>query len=132
MKLHTLQIEILKEKLIQVQNDIKTNVQVTKRANTTKLEPIDPDKPSTYNGQSFQNTKVTHTQKESDSTATVEDKTTTLQNERTETDINTKDKTKDSESKRGDPWRHFFLPIGIALGVAVILWVIYNRKKSLI
>lgn len=128
-ELQKARMQKLEEQLLKVENDIRTNVLLTKRANTTILEPIDETKPSTFNGVEFQNTKATIKEQESDSIVSNTDNTVTTERNSSQSDITTKDKKKVSESERGDPWRTIGLPVGIGLGVALILFVVFKHKK---
>lgn len=128
-ELQKVRIQKLEEKLLKVENDIRTNVHLTKRENTVILEPIDETKPSRYNSIEFHNTKATIKEQESDSIVSNTDNTVTTEQNRTDLDITTKDKKKVSESERSDPWRTFALPIGIGLGVTIIIFVVYKYRR---
>ncbi len=96
--------ERLTKLVLQLQNDIQSNVRMTKVAKKKIIEPVDPSIPSTYNGQDFKNAKITEEEETVDSTATNTDNSTTdLKIEDSESTSN-KTKKKDVESKKPNPW----------------------------
>ena len=126
MQLQKARTEELREIVLKLQNDIRNNVRITKIGQTKILEPIVPDQPSNYNGETFQNTKVTITETQSDSTAIITETSKKEVKDNTKKEVVTKDKTKDSKSKKPNPW--------LWIGLVVILcfggWLIWKGKKD--
>jgi hypothetical protein len=118
-------VKKLTDVVLQLQNDINTNVMVNRRASVQILEPIDPTRPSSFNGQTFQNAKVTLEEKQTDSTASVTDQSKTGIQVATSNEVKAKAKTKDVESKRPNPW----LWIGITAVIFFGLFLFINKKR---
>ena len=94
-----LEIKEQREMVLSIQNNIQSNVHLTKSANKTTIEPVDKDKISTYNGTSFQNAKITQEETKTDSTAYLKDnsKIDLKVDEEKETSVK-------SESKKPNPY----------------------------
>lgn len=119
-------VKKLTDVVLQLQSDINTNVMVNRRASVQVLEPIDPTKPSSFNGQTFQNAKVTLEEKQTDSTASATDQSITGLKASTSKEEKAKAKTKDVESKRPNPW----LWIGITVVALFTIYLLLGRYKS--
>lgn len=124
--LQKLEVKELKEIVLTLQNEITTNVTVTNRANTITLTPIDPTRESIYNGMAFNNTKVSITEKESDSTATIKDLSQSKTVETTDTQIDSKQKDIDLKTEKPNP----YLWIGLILVVCFGLWVVVRKGNT--
>jgi len=108
------------EAKVEVQNDITTNAVIHKTATRKIIESVDPDKPSTYNGQTFQNAKIVEEEVNEAAKVDVVDKSKRTEEVKTESKTSTKEKTKESESKKPNPWLWVMLAV-------VVLGVIYWR-----
>lgn len=113
------EIKAQREKMLSIQNNIQSNVHLTKVANKTTIEPIDKDKISTFDGTSFQNARITKEETKTDSTAYLNDnsKVDLKVDEEKETSVKTKDKK--SESKKPNP----YLWMGLFLVVGLVIWL---------
>lgn len=89
----------LTEMVLKLQNDIQSNIRMTKVANKKTIEPVDPTLPSTYNGQDFKNARITEEETKTDSTALVNDKSITGINVSNQSESSSERKSKNSESK---------------------------------
>ena len=118
-------VKELTEVVLRLQNNIQGNWQVKKRGSVQILEPIDPNKPSYFNGQTFGNAKITLKDEEKDSTASLRD--ASLQDVVISDlhDRKEKSKAKDTESKRPNPWQWLGLTVVGLFGL--YLW--FNRKR---
>lgn len=119
--------ERLTELVLKLQNDIQSNVNVRKVAKKRIIESKDPSKPSTFNGQEFQNAKITEEETTSDSTATLNDKSKKEIKAKDEESSSEKNKIKNTKSKKPNPW--LWLMIAIVL-VAIIYFKPWNHIKS--
>jgi hypothetical protein len=113
-----------------VNNDISSNVRIERRADVVIYTPIDPDRPMVLpDGTKTKNVRI---EKRTEAETKSEEKADRTTKEKKETSI-TKDKDLAVESKRGDFWRTFTLPVGIGLGLAivaaVILYYLYRKTK---
>lgn len=117
MQLQKAQTKELREIVLKLQNDIQTNIRLTKIGQTKILEPILPNKPSNYNGETFQNAKITITETQSDSTAIVTDTSKKEVTDNSKKETVTKNKTKDTKSKKPNPWLWVAL-VGLFLAAA--------------
>lgn len=121
-----LNIEIKKknEVISNLKNDIQSNTRIHKVAKKTIAEPIDESKPSTFNGTSFQNARITIEETESDSTATLNAQSETNISAKEESEVDSRQVQRDVESKKGNPW--LWLTI---FGVSVFLiWMVFKYK----
>lgn len=94
------------------------------------LEPIDPALPIIYKHDTIYNSKVIYQRVLRDSIVRIRDTVYIKEVSVKEDNSTIKEKKIDVESERGDPWRHFFLPFGIGLGIAVIVWVFYRKRSE--
>jgi len=117
MQLQKARTEELREIVLKLQNDIQTNVRITKVGSSKIIESIVPDKESTYNGKTFKNTKITIIETQSDSTAIINDNSKKEITDTQEKETVTKNKTKDTKSKKPNPWLWIAL-LGLFLAAA--------------
>lgn len=118
-------VKKLTDVVLQLQNDINTNVMVNRRASVQVLEPIDPTKPSSFNGHTFQNAKVVLKEERTDSTASVTDQSIKGLKAATSNEVKAKAKTKDVESKRPNPWLWIVFPSVLLFS----LWLFSKKSK---
>lgn len=121
-----LEIKEQREMVLSIQNNIQSNVRVTKVASRTVVEPVDESEISTFNGTSFQNARITIEETETDSTANVNDQSETNLSLNEESEVDIKEKDKKSESKKGNPWIWF----GIVVVSIFLIWMFFNKKKG--
>lgn len=108
------------ETKVEAKNDIITNAVIHKTATRKVIESVDPNKPSTYNGKTFQNAKIVEEEVTEDAKVGEVDKSKRTEEVKTESKTSTKEKTKDVKSERANPW------LWVMLGV-VVLGIIYWR-----
>ena len=125
VELEKVRTEIVNDIVLKIQNDIRTNTQLTKRGSITVLEPIDPDKPSTFNGHTFQNAKVRIDSTRTDSIVLRNDNSRTEASDNSKVKIDSKNRNVDVKSKKPNPW----LWIGLVLVVALGLYLWFKRKR---
>lgn len=118
------QVKEQRDLVLKIQNNIQSNVRLHKIATKTTAEPIDSSKPSTFNGTSFQNARITIDEVETDSTATLNDQSETEIDlkEESETEIKTKDKKTDAEKPNPYLW------LVILLVSIFIIWMLFKYK----
>lgn len=126
MQLQKAETKQLREIVLSIQNHIQTNVRLTKIGQVKIVEPIVTEQPSNYNGETFQNAKITIAHTHSDSTAFSTD---TSQKEVTDTfekKTVTKEKTKDTKSKKPNPW----LWLGFVIVICFFGWLVWRKIKN--
>lgn len=124
MQLQKAETKELRNIVLKLQNDIRTNVRFTKIGQSKILEPILPNEPSKYNGETFQNAKITITKTQTDSTAIFADTSKKEVTDTFEKETVTKDKSKDTKSKKPNPW----LWVGVFLAVCFFGWLMFRSK----
>jgi hypothetical protein len=76
--------------------DIETNTRIIETATELIIEPVDPQKESTYNGKTFKNARVKHRKTDSETQTKTTDRSTT----KTKSDTKSKVKQKARKSDR--------------------------------
>jgi hypothetical protein len=118
------QVKQQRDLVLKIQNNIQSNVNVHKVATKTIAEPIDSSKPSTFNGTSFQNARITTEETETDSTAYLNDQSEKEVDLSESSKVNVSDKQKKSESKKGNPW----LWLAITIVAVFLIWRLLKTK----
>lgn len=121
------QVKQQRDLVLKIQNNIQSNVNVHKVATKTIVEPIDSSKPSTFNGTSFQNARITTEETKTDSTAYLNDQSEKEVDLSENSKVNVNDKQKKSESKKGNPW----LWLAITIFAVFIIWMLFKYKPWL-
>lgn len=112
----------LRDLVLKLQNNIQSNVRLTKVANKTTIEPINKNDSSTFNGTSFKNARITIEETKSDSTANVNDKSKSEVKVKEEKESSQKSKIKNTESKKPNPWLWVFLAVVVFLVLRLKPW----------
>lgn len=117
------EIKAQRELSLKLQNDITSNVNITKVANKVVIEPLNESDISTFDGTFFKNARITLEESKTESTAHLIDKSKKEVglDEKLESDIS--EKEKESESKKPNPW----LWSGITIVAVFIVWMLFKR-----
>lgn len=114
-----LEIKEQREMVLSIQNNIQSNVRVTKVASRTVVEPVDESEISTFNGTSFQNARITIEKTKLDSTAALIDKSAKDLTIKEKEETKTKEKTKETQSKKGNIWLYLIIGLVVVFGIGV-------------
>lgn len=114
-----MEIKQQRELVLNLQNDIQSNIRIIKVSNKQTIEPINQGKISTFNGTSFQNARITIEETKSDSTANVNDQSRKEIEVKEDSESKITEKTKNTESKKPNPW----LWLSIVLVIVLVLWL---------
>lgn len=107
--------------------DLSTNTVLERRANVWIYTPIDPAEPMTLpDGSTSKNVRIEKRAETETQTQISTDQTQT----KTQTKAQNRVKEVDTQSKRGDFWRTFALPVGIGLAVALVLVAYFRLRRS--
>lgn len=119
----------LTEMVLRLQNDIQSNVNMRKIANKKIVEPIDPNKPSIYNGQDFQNARITEEETTTDSTATMNDNSTTYINSSSQTDSSYESVKRNVDREgNGSDIKWSIWGVGFILLCGIVIFFLLNKK----
>lgn len=129
--LEKLELENKRYTTVNTKNDITTNVRYTKAYNMTTLEPVDPNKESSFtdsagNTTKFTNSKVVFDSSEKASSATLTDRSVSAKAEKSESKLKGKKKVVETEAKKPNP----YLWGGLVVVVCFIVYLIFNRSKK--
>lgn len=119
-----MEIRQQRELVLNLQNDIQSNIRIIKVANKHTIEPINQSEISTFNGTSFQNARITIEKTKSDSIANVNDQSRKEIKSKENNESKLTEKTKDAESKKGNPWLWL-----VIFGISVLLiWMVFKYR----
>jgi len=124
-----LKVSTTKKDVVQtINNDLVTNTRIERRADVTIYTPIDPTMPMVLpDGTISKNTKI---EKRKETEAQTQNKTDKTQEIKKETSAS-KNKNVTAQSERGDFWRSFALPVGLGLGLALLVAAfLYFRRRD--
>ena len=125
MKLDKVEIKEIREIISKTNTNTTANVKLTKEYSLIKLEPIDPNQESEYNGQKFKNTKIILDTSKTDSVSFVTDNSKKEVSENTNVDVKTKNKDVKVETKKPNP----YLWAGLTLLFLFLAYLGYRHLK---
>lgn len=117
-------VEAQRELMMRFKNDIQSNVKLHKIATRTTAEPIDSSKPSTFNGTSFKNARITIDEVQTDSTAYLNDQSEKEVDLKEESEFDLNDKDKKTDAEKPNP----YLWLVILLVSIFLIWMVFKYK----
>lgn len=122
-----MEIRQQRELVLNLQNDIQSNIRIIKVANKHTIEPINQSEISTFNGTSFQNARITIEKTKSDSIANVNDQSTKEIKLKENNESKLTEKTKETESKKPNP----YLWLGVVIVCIFLIWMFLNKRRTI-